>query len=380
MTVVSAGFFDRPWTGHAAAVLDGMAAHMRVHRGLPTPESIADLHAEVRAVHPDVLVAIGGGSVIDATKVAAALVAGGVGGPRLAAHIRASGPVPTAGIPVVAVPTTPGTGAEVTPFATVWDPTSDRKLSVSGPAVRPAGALLDPQLLGGLPLAQLASCVLDTLAQGIEAAWSVQADASAIAYGLAAVSTVAPLLDPVANRCDSTSVRTALLLAGYHSGAAIARAETTACHAVSYPLTLRLGLAHGHACGAVLGRLLRYNAAVTERSCRDSRGVAHVRRVIADIVDAFDDAGDGAGDGAFDGAGDGAVSGVGGVDRRIDDFLSRCALPRYDELAVDHAQVAAAAVRYSRCHNNPRALDARALTDLLSAPAPSVIGDLQCCG
>ena len=360
MTVVGAGFSDRPWAPDVLAVLDRMGTHIRTHRGLPVPESVSDLHAEVTAFRPDVLVAIGGGSVIDAAKAAAALAATGLHGAGLAAHIRASGLVPTVGIPVVAVPTTPGTGAETTPFATVWDTAGGRKLSVSGPAVRPAGAVLDPRLLDGLRRDQLAGCVLDTLAQGIEAAWSVSSTAAATAYGLTAVATVAPVLDAVAGgRHHTTAVRTALMLGGYHSGLAIALAETNACHALSYPLTLRLGLAHGHACGVVLARLLRYNAGVSTRDCADPRGVGHVRSVLADLVEAFDGA-----------------STVDQAAGRVDAFLGDCALAPFDDLAVDHAAIAAEAVGYRRCHNNPRVLDAPTLTRLLSARTPSEIGDL----
>ncbi|HYN96764.1 MAG TPA: iron-containing alcohol dehydrogenase [Pilimelia sp.] len=361
MTIVGAGFHTRPWVDEVRTVLDTVADAVRVHRGLPTPESVLDLHAEVVTFRPDVVVAIGGGSVIDAAKAATALAGTGMSGPELAAYIRTAGPVPAAGVPVVAVPTTPGTGAEATPFATVWDRTGRTKLSVAGPAVRPAAAILDPRLLAGLSRAQLASCLLDTLAQGIEAAWSIRSTPTASAYGLAAVAAVAPLLEAVAAGHHTMSARTALMLGGYHSGQAIAIGETTACHAISYDLTLRFGLAHGHACGVVLARLLRYNAAITDRDCGDPRGARHVQSVLSEVVDAFAGAAD-----------------VDHVAHRIDGFLDRCDLARYDDLAADHRSVAEQALGYRRCHNNPRALDLSTLTALLSASSPSEMGAIQC--
>ena len=77
-----------------------------------------------------------------------------------------------------------------------------------------------------------------------------------------------------------------MLLAGHYSGRAIAIAGTTLCHALSYPLTLRYGLPHGHACGVTLGRVIEYNAAVEVSDCADPRGAKRVRQAVSTVVSA----------------------------------------------------------------------------------------------
>lgn len=262
--------------------------------------------------------------------------------------------VPGPGLPVVAVPTTPGTGAEATPFATVWDRDQGRKLSLRGQALLPSVAVLDSDLLVGLSRKQLASCVLDTIAQGIEASWSTGADDAAERFGHAALAQVCGLLDNT--RCQSLDAadprrRQALLLAGHYSGRAIAIAGTTLCHALSYPLTLRYGLPHGHACGVTLGRVIEYNAAVDGSDCADSRGPERVRQAVSAAVSAA-----------------GATS-VSDLAQRVDAFMLAAGLCPGINLSVDVHTVATEALGYDRSRNNPRRVDQRRLVQLLTTAA-----------
>jgi alcohol dehydrogenase class IV len=296
-----------------------------------------------------VVVAIGGGSVLDAAKAATRLM--GTAGLDADAVVAACEgelePAPAAAR-MVAVPTTPGTGAEVTPFATVWDTDHGRKLSLSGDGVAPAACILDPNLLRGLRAAQLCGSLLDTLCQGAEAAWSTRATAESTSYGLAAVALVGPMLDRLDPHRPSGSELFTLQMAGHLSGHAIAAAPTSSCHALSYPLTLRAGLAHGHACGVTFGRMLRYNAAVDETDCADPRGVQRVRAVIGRIAAAL-------------GAQDPAE-----VDDRVESFLRRHGLATLDEVPVAPDVLADEALRYPRSRDNPRTLTVARLTRQLA--------------
>ncbi|MEV4342293.1 phosphonoacetaldehyde reductase [Streptomyces sp. NPDC049590] len=347
--VVGPGFAGRLWSSRLAETLSSLDPTVVVHEGPTTPESVARLARQLHAMRADAVVAIGGGTVIDAAKAAAALAHGG---PPDADQVRracAAGPA-SAGLAVpsrvVAVPTTAGTGAEATPFATLWDTRHERKLSLSGPAVRPCAAVLDPELLVGLSRRDLATGVLDALCQGAEASWSVRSTAESIRWGTSAVTLVAQVVDQVRDGTLDHAARGRLQRAAHHSGRAIALAQTSSCHAISYPLTLRHGLAHGHACGVTLGRLLRYNHAVLPDDCADPRGTGQVRRVI-----------------------DGLASPLGGTPARaaarVERFITACGLATYDELAVDHRRVAAEAVTYPRCHDNPRQLNRQSLGRLL---------------
>ncbi|KPI15329.1 iron-containing alcohol dehydrogenase [Actinobacteria bacterium OK074] len=347
--VVGPGFASRPWAARLTGVLRPLDPMIVVHEGATTPDSVATLVRQLRLIRADMVVAIGGGTVMDAVKAAAALSRRG---PLDADQVRqacAAGPVPddpTAPFQVVAVPTTAGTGAEATPFATLWDLRHRRKLSLTGPGVRPRAAVLAPELLAGLGRRDLATGILDALCQGAEASWSIRSTPESIRWGTSAVTLVAKVLDRVQDGTPDGEARLGLQRAAHHSGRAIALAQTSSCHAISYPLTLRLGLAHGHACGVTLGRLLRYNHAVPPDDCLDPRGVEHVRRVIGSLAAPL--------------GGAPALAAA-----RVERFLAACELTPYDELAADHRKVAAEAVSYPRCHDNPRRLNHESLSRLL---------------
>ncbi|MEW9553282.1 iron-containing alcohol dehydrogenase [Nonomuraea sp. NPDC050783] len=345
--VTGAGFAGRPWSATLLAALRPLPLRVGAQAGMPTPASVAELARAVREHRAEVVVAAGGGSVMDAAKAAAALATEPEISPELVARACRGG-TPGEGLPVVALPSTPGTGAESTPFATVWDVEKGRKLSLRGEPVRPAAAILDPDLLIGLPPAQLAGSMLDTLAQGVEAAWSTRADARAEALGAAAWSRLAGLLDRPPTT-PSAGERDALLVAGHLSGRAIARAGTTLCHALSYPLTLRYGLGHGHACGITLARVTRFNAAVRADDCADARGPGRVRQAIAAVA-------------AAAGAAD-----AGTLARRVEAFLGRADLPGVPDLGRDAHWIARQALGYDRAGNNPRHLDVPTLARLLGS-------------
>ncbi|MEV0391088.1 iron-containing alcohol dehydrogenase [Nonomuraea sp. NPDC050643] len=347
LLVTGAGFPGRPWSSGLLAALRPFRPRVCVQSGMPTPASVARLARTLREHRAEVVVAVGGGSVMDAAKAAAALATGPDVTPALVAQ-ACENDVRGQGLPVVALPSTPGTGAETTPFATIWDVARGRKLSLRGDPVRPATAILDADLLLGLPPEQLTGSMLDTLAQGVEAAWSTRADARAETLGAAAWAQLTELLDRPSHP-PAAGDRQALLLAGHLSGRAIAIAGTTLCHALSYPLTLRYGLGHGHACGVTLARVIRFNAEVEAEDCADARGAGRVREAIAAVATAA-----GAGDAA-------ALAG------RVEAFLARADLPRAPDLSRDAAWIAGQALGYDRAGNNPRNLDVPTLIRLLTS-------------
>lgn len=337
LLVVSSGFAGRPWRDGVLAALRALAPETVAHDGMPTPHSVAALARHAARCRPDVIAAVGGGSVLDAAKCAAVLAGHEAGAILDAAAVRAAcaSGVSQAGIPVVAVPTTPGTGAEATPFATVWDREAGRKLSLRGPGVRPAAVILDPGLLAGLPRGQLASCALDTLAQAMEAMWSTGADDRARRLGAAALAHCGGLADRVAAAAGEES-RRALLLAGHYAGQAIAVAGTTLCHALSYPITLRYGLPHGHACGLTLARVAEFNAAVDDGDCADPRGAGQVRAAVAAALAAL------------------GAAGPAELAQIVTEVMAAGGLRPAPGLRAGAVQVAAAALSYDRAGNNPR--------------------------
>ncbi len=350
--VVGSGFSGRLWSAQVCRATESLRPLWITHTGDATPHGVATLARRLAEQRVDVVVAIGGGAVMDAAKAASRLAgASDVDADGVVAACTGAVTPPPSRARVVAVPTTPGTGAEVTPFATVWDTAGHRKLSLSGPTVAPAAAILDPDLLRGLPAHHVAGSLLDTLCQGAEAAWSVRATERSTSLGLAAVALVGPLLSRLRPDDLTTSDRITLQLAGHLSGCAIAAAPTSSCHAISYPLTLRAGLAHGHACGVSFGRLLRFNAETTEADCVDPRGPVRAREVVERIVSAL---------GATD---------VDDADHRVEAFLRRTGLDPLDAVPLDRDQLARDALAYPRIADNPRRLTAAGLAHLLG-PRP----------
>lgn len=350
LLIVSEGFQHRSWRNGIIDNLAGTSFQVAIQSGLPTPQSVLRIADHVRRLRPAALAAIGGGSVLDAAKSAAVLArltSPDVADVRqLCASELCDGDLPERAVPVVAVPTTPGTGAEATPFATIWDTDAGRKLSLRGPGMLPAAVVLDPDLLAGLPPSQLASCLLDSLAQGIEANWSTGSDATVELLSCTALSYLARFLGSAPDG-DDPVLRGYLQLGGHLAGRAIATAGTTLCHALSYPLTLRYGLPHGHACGVTLSRVMRYNAAVSDQDCADPRGPERVSKAISASVAA---------------AGARAVPDLAS---KIDAFVAAHS-PTVD-LRADADTIVSQALSYDRAGNNPRRLDHRTLTKLLAS-------------
>ncbi|HEY0933980.1 MAG TPA: iron-containing alcohol dehydrogenase [Trebonia sp.] len=351
--VTSGGFHSRPWSTAIYKALDGLSIEWLEHRGPVCPASVALLAGQLRAARPDVVLAVGGGSVLDAAKSAVRL--SGVrdlDAETVIAACTGSFQPPPVRTPLVAVPTTPGTGAEVTPFATVWQPEDNRKLSLADRDLAPAAVILDPDLASSLSGDQVCASLLDTLCQGAEAAWSVRSTAESTSYGLAAVALVGPFLGALDPEQPGESARLTLQIAGHLSGQAIALATTSSCHALSYPLTLRAGLTHGHACAVTFGRMLRYNADVSEADCADPRGPDRVRSVIDRIVVAL-------------GAADPDDAG-----KRVDAFLGDNNLATLPEVPCPADLLAREALEYSRIADNPRQLSHSSLVRQLEGASP----------
>ena len=146
--------------------------------------------------------------------------------------------------PHIAIPGTAGTGSEATQFAVVYS--DGKKISLNHPAIRPDGVLLDASLLESLPEYHKKSCALDALSQGIESYWSRGSDEDSKVHAYLAILGVLDNLKAYLQGDQHAADE--MLEASFQSGKAIQITRTTAAHAMSYMLTKRMGLAHGHAC------------------------------------------------------------------------------------------------------------------------------------
>lgn len=205
----------------------------------------------------EVLIAVGGGSAIDTAK---ALMVGTESGrfEDLVAALVAGKPfVPDRVKTLIAVPTTAGTGSEVTPWATIWDRNAHRKHSLHLPETWPSLAIVDPELMLSLPASVTLQSGLDALSHALESIWNVNANVLSDTFAVAAVQDILETLPALMQRLDDVVLRERMALAALKAGMAFSNTRTALAHSISYEMTLHYGLPHGIACSFPLPMVLQ---------------------------------------------------------------------------------------------------------------------------
>ena len=203
----------------------------------------------------EAIVALGGGSVIDAAKVLAA-ASGDFDTVRR--FLETGRGADTLGrTPIIAVPTTSGTGSEVTSWATVWDTEAKVKYSLARDTLYPETALVDPLLTLGLPRGITISTGLDALSHALESIWNVNANPVSTSLAEVAAREVLEALPLLARDLGNAELRQRLSRASLFAGLAFSNTRTALAHALSYHLTLHHGVPHGVACSFSLPMVMR---------------------------------------------------------------------------------------------------------------------------
>ena len=206
-------------------------------------------------LQPEVIVALGGGSVIDSAKVFAA--AGGDFGKIKSFLEEQQGADLLSAIPVIAVPTTAGTGSEVTCWGTVWDTANGKKYSLARPNLYPAVAVVDPRLMLGKPLSLTISTGLDALSHSLESLWNLNNNPVSANHAVFAARNVLDVLPALVRDLGNIELRSRMATAALFAGLAFSNTKTAIAHSLSYPITLRHGVQHGIACSFSLPMVLR---------------------------------------------------------------------------------------------------------------------------
>ncbi|AHY47356.1 Alcohol dehydrogenase class IV [Rubrobacter radiotolerans] len=203
-----------------------------------------------------VVVAVGGGSALDAAKAISLHAANGGAVADLDYRYAPEKP----GLPVIALPTTAGTGSETNSFGVITSGESGRKFYVGHASVGPRACLLDPELTTGLPSAATAATGIDALSHALEATMSVSANPYADALALGVARTVNAWLPVAVERGDDLEARSQMLLAAHLAGLAFASGTGLGLgHALAHPVGARLGAPHGAALAAVLPAVMEFN-------------------------------------------------------------------------------------------------------------------------
>ena len=201
-----------------------------------------------RNFHPDIVIAIGGGSSIDIAKSINILsVQPYVNELNEIDNITLINP---AKIPLVALPTTAGTGSEATHFSVLY--IDQKKYSLAHESILPKYVVLDAQLVKTMPDYIAACSGFDALSQAVESIWSSNRSIESERYAVIAIEKILPnIVGSVSERKNDSLSE--MVEGSYYSGKAINITKTTAPHAISYPLTSNYGVPHGHAVAAILG-------------------------------------------------------------------------------------------------------------------------------
>jgi len=247
----------------------------------PTVKVVDDGIAMLRANRCDAVLACGGGSSIDAAKVIALAGANGLGARECVGLKVAKLP----GIPFYAVPTTAGTGSEVTLAAVISDNETHEKLIVADPRIIPAAAALDPLIMRGLPPHITAATGMDALTHAIESYINTWDTPECLHFGRTATRLILHNLPQACANGQDLAAREAMALASYYAGLAFTTCLVGYVHAVSHQLGRLYGVPHGLGNAMVLPHVLELlkDAAKTrlaELALDNSLGVASERESV----------------------------------------------------------------------------------------------------
>lgn len=287
--IVAAGHAER-----ARRSLESAGLHVTLFDRVvenPTTAQVADGLSAARDARVDFFVGLGGGSAMDCAKGVNLLLTNGGAMRDYWGVNKATAPL----LPMIAIPTTAGTGSEAQSFALISDAEThvkmacgDRRLPAEG-GLRPRVAILDPELTRTQPPRVAAAAAIDAVSHAIETAGcrvrtELSRSFSHEAWGCLSTNVLRALRDP-----DEDEARAATLLGAHLAGAAIENAMLGAAHALANPLTARFGVVHGVAVGLMLPHVIRFNAAAGDNPYADLD--ADADRLAATVIEMLTGAG-----------------------------------------------------------------------------------------
>lgn len=221
----------------------------------PTLEHLLAYRKHLKYEEFDVIIALGGGSVIDISK--AFSVYNGLEDLDIKrAVVEGLHDVEFHTKPIIAIPTTAGTGSEVTQWGTIWDDVNKKKYSISHPRLYCEAAILDPELHITIPEELTIQTGLDALSHSLESIWNKNSNPISELYAKTAAKTVLEVLPKLVKDLNNIELREKMLIASYQAGLAFSNTQTAIAHAMSYYMTLHKGIPHGIAASITLPTIL----------------------------------------------------------------------------------------------------------------------------
>lgn len=324
---------------------------------LPVTDVLACL-AEVAHRSVDSVIGFGGGSCIDMAKAVAVMLSHG----GELADYYGENAIPGPVIPIIAIPTTAGTGSEATPVAVLADPNRAMKVGISSPYLVPLAAICDPELTYSCPAALTAASGIDAVVHLVESFTATRRTPTATLSGervfvgkaqfsdmaaLHGLSLMSASLVTAQKNPDNAAARHDVMLASFLGGVALGTGGTSAAHALQYPIGAATHTPHGYGVGALLPYVTRYN--------------------LPTCIDEFGQIGDALGVPADPQPWSRAVRAIEALDGLVDDL----GIPTLPELGVTEGsidQIAQQGLLATRLvDNNPRRLDFSAMQSIMRA-------------
>jgi alcohol dehydrogenase len=218
-----------------------------------------------RPFKPDLIVGLGGGSAMDCAKGINFILTNGGRMQDYWGTGKAEKPL----LPLVAVPTTAGTGSDAQSYALITDPETHQKMACGDAKALPRVALLDPELTATQPPTVAAATAIDAVAHAVESSGSTRRNDVSRALSREAWRLLESAFEPALRDRADADARQRMLLGSHLAGAAIENSMLGAAHALANPLTGLCGVVHGHAVGMMLPHVIRYNSATGERPYAD---------------------------------------------------------------------------------------------------------------
>lgn len=228
----------------------------------PTVENVKDVLEKTSSKKYDVLIGIGGGSVLDTTKIIAVLMTNNTSIEQLLAGDQ----IEKAGVPTILIPTTSGTGSEVTPNAIVTVPEQELKIGIVSKYMLPKIVFIDPMLTVGLPKPITASTGMDAFIHSLESFISNKANLISDMFALESIRLISSSIEEAYKNGSSVEAREKMILGSLYGGMALTSAGTAAVHALAYPLGGKYKIPHGVANSMLLPHVMKFNMdAITDR-------------------------------------------------------------------------------------------------------------------
>ena len=264
-----------------------LGAPAGIYRSVTPDPELADVDglAElIRTVAPDAVVAIGGGSAMDVAKAGAII---GMHDDDTVEYFYGRSSFERAGLPLILLPTTAGTGTEITRNSVLTDPATKIKQSIRHPSMVAAAAIVDPHYTLTCPAHVTAASGLDALTQAIESYISAKATAATRPLAREAVRLIWPALPRGVADGSDRDARAAMAEGSMLTGLAFAQSGLGAVHGLAHPLGSLLKVTHGQTCAILLPHVLRYNASAAAADLDDlahDLGLACRNCLIAEIT------------------------------------------------------------------------------------------------